>query len=256
MKKYLLLLLLVLQQPFVIAQNCSSIPVNQNIEFTTHTFNNLTFGIKINILQAAPVISLNALLNNNVQSAQMAIYTNVDGRPYELITTTQTMTNTLVNKIVNFTPSQNIILQPGEYWLLLEFRSSYTMNFYRFSYPYNYYIEFYNYGNSFFTPTIATNTMPHYESTQVYVPLGITLDCTASADNFKDNTFVVFPNPAKENLFIKGLDTSILYTIYNMQGGLVQNGTVDSHKAIPIGKLSTGIYFIKLNEKVFKFLKH
>lgn len=256
MKNYLLLLLFSLNVLSVNSQNCGSIAINTNYDFEQNYFTKLTFGIKVDVAQAAPLLSLKAFLKNDTNSAQMALYTDLNNKPNSLITKTNILSNTLTDQIVNFTPAQNIIIQPGSYWVMLEFTTNSSLNYFRFSYPYNYYIEYYNYGYSFFTPTINQETPPHFQSTQIYVPLGLTLDCTASSTNFKDNTFVVFPNPAREDLFVKGLENSIGYNIYNVQGGLVQKGEASNHKAIPIGKLSTGIYFIKLDDQIIKFLKH
>lgn len=256
MKKFILVLVFtfIFLQNF--AQNCGSVAINQNQTLTTTRFTNLTFGFKITISQAAPLVSLNAIIQKDVTKAQMGLYTNLNNKPHSRVAVTNSIQNTVITKVENFIPTENIIIQPGDYWIMLELIGESKMDYVRLSYPINNYLEFNNGGISLFSTPTNFNFDPYYQTNNIYIPLGLTLDCTASALNFNENTFVIFPNPARENLYVKGMENKLSYQIYNIQGGIVQNGETTSQKAIPISRLSTGIYFIKLDEQIIKFLKH
>ncbi|MDR1739376.1 MAG: endonuclease/exonuclease/phosphatase family protein [Bacteroidales bacterium] len=66
----------------------------------------------------------------------------------------------------------------------------------------------------------------------------------------------VFPNPAKKEIIIRGIDgVKSNFEIYNMLGERVIKGNVTDGKAINISNLSTGIYVIKIGDYRTKFIK-
>ncbi|NNF21789.1 MAG: T9SS type A sorting domain-containing protein, partial [Saprospiraceae bacterium] len=60
--------------------------------------------------------------------------------------------------------------------------------------------------------------------------------------------FVLYPNAADNNIFIKGLNTeqNPSYHIYNLYGSLIDRGVLQTNQ-IDISKLSQGIYIIRLD---------
>lgn len=74
-------------------------------------------------------------------------------------------------------------------------------------------------------------------------------------------SFLVFPNPAKENISIKSVDLLIgkNYSIFDQVGKVVATGVLSSENMIiPINNLSTGIYIMKIdgqNRQSFRIVK-
>ncbi len=66
----------------------------------------------------------------------------------------------------------------------------------------------------------------------------------------------VFPNPAKNEIIISGIDgIKSDFGIYNMLGKIVIKGKTTEGKAINVSDLSTGIYVIKIGDYITKFIK-
>ena len=86
-------------------------------------------------------------------------------------------------------------------------------------------------------------------SMSIYYTASITTtDPPVSIENFE---FVVFPNPVKDNLFIKYSFTEdislapIFYSVYNLIGKPLLNGTIHGQgEAIPVQSLPSGSYII------------
>lgn len=62
----------------------------------------------------------------------------------------------------------------------------------------------------------------------------------------------IYPNPAKETLFIKGTHIDKNWKVYNMFGTLLLEGKGDT---VDISSLSLNLYLIKVEEKTFKIQK-
>ena len=73
--------------------------------------------------------------------------------------------------------------------------------------------------------------------------------------NSKVNVFI-FPNPSNNKIQISGLAGSLSYEIYNIMGMKIFVGTVSKNEQINIETLIQGVYFLKLNNKVLKFIKN
>jgi bacillolysin len=67
--------------------------------------------------------------------------------------------------------------------------------------------------------------------------------------------FAVYPNPASNEIYINVAKTNIAYYITNALGQKIISGVHKLNTPINIGALSKGIYFIKIEEVVYKFLK-
>lgn len=68
-------------------------------------------------------------------------------------------------------------------------------------------------------------------------------------DVSKDNTAVqIYPNPAYDVLNVTNITSKAQFSIFNMAGQAVMNGTVAGQK-IPVSKLSTGVYVITIEDK-------
>jgi surface protein len=85
------------------------------------------------------------------------------------------------------------------------------------------------------------------------------LNCTAL--NLEDQNLLaisVYPNPAKDKLFIQGLSTSSKVSIYNVLGKLVLSKTTS--REVDLEGLQSGVYIVKImdqqKETTRKFIKN
>lgn len=83
----------------------------------------------------------------------------------------------------------------------------------------------------------------------------VTQDNTLNTSDFNVEEFALYPNPAKNELNIKGIDKATDFTIYFTDGKLVRKGTYHPEKAINISELVPGTYIFKIKDKNVKFLK-
>lgn len=85
-----------------------------------------------------------------------------------------------------------------------------------------------------------------------------------SISNFKKNEFQLYPNPAKEKLFISATNTAgnLKVKIFNTAGKLLstQKLELENQSYIAISQLATGIYFLNIHDEngnttIKKFIK-
>ena len=65
----------------------------------------------------------------------------------------------------------------------------------------------------------------------------------------------VYPNPAKDVLYINGLEQNTEVSIYNALGALVKVVNVSSEEAINVSELPTGFYIARFGENSVRFTK-
>ena len=65
-------------------------------------------------------------------------------------------------------------------------------------------------------------------------------------------SFNIYPNPAKEKIMIQGMTKGDKAYLYNQSGQLV---LISDKAEIDIAQLQSGIYMIRINEKVVKLIK-
>lgn len=82
-----------------------------------------------------------------------------------------------------------------------------------------------------------------------FEPLNIGLE-----DQVKSN-LALYPNPAKDAIFVSGGDMFAPVTILDMSGRVITEGNLENGK-IYLGALSAGVYFIQVENEVLKFVKH
>lgn len=84
----------------------------------------------------------------------------------------------------------------------------------------------------------------------------VTQDNTLSVSSVEKESFGLYPNPAKNEINLKGINRAADFTIHAVDGKLVGKGTYQPGKAIGISELVPGTYFITIDEKSIKFIKH
>ncbi|GAB1858056.1 hypothetical protein MHTCC0001_28930 [Flavobacteriaceae bacterium MHTCC 0001] len=73
-----------------------------------------------------------------------------------------------------------------------------------------------------------------------------------------NNEVKVYPNPTTSSISISGLRDTQTYSIYNVLGSKVVDGTVSPKEEINVSSLINGIYFVTLSngKEVLKFIKN
>lgn len=112
--------------------------------------------------------------------------------------------------------------------------------------------------NQYFTQNVTfpvASVEFNYEYQIVEKNSTVTQDNTlATTETIKDE-FALYPNPAKNEINIKGIDKPTDFTIYFIDGKLVRKGIYQPEKSINISELVPGTYIFKINDKNIKFLK-
>ncbi|MGC4040006.1 MAG: T9SS type A sorting domain-containing protein [Flavobacterium sp.] len=108
-------------------------------------------------------------------------------------------------------------------------------------------------------PGVYTITMTATSGTSVQRTFLLTVNQNMGIEDNVKNSFVLYPNPARNVLNIKGdFDASESVTVYNMLGQAVLKKSVTSNEeSIDIAALSAGIYNIYFNNAkvTYKFVK-
>jgi hypothetical protein len=75
--------------------------------------------------------------------------------------------------------------------------------------------------------------------------------------NKKTPAIKVFPNPSNDFITVNGLESKKNFSMFNISGIKLIEGTLSNNKSIDIEHLTDGLYFLFLeNYKPLKFLKH
>src|SRR5690606_13112224 len=89
-------------------------------------------------------------------------------------------------------------------------------------------------------------------------------DCILDISAQETNTFSIYPNPAKSELFLTSKNNSgnLKLIIFNLEGRLLntQNLNFENQTSIDVSNLSSGIYFLNIEDEngtttVKKFIK-
>lgn len=84
----------------------------------------------------------------------------------------------------------------------------------------------------------------------------VSFDPALSTNSLIKNEIVLYPNPAKNEIKLKGILKKASYQIYFTDGKLVKQGFYNSSESINISKLNSGVYILKINGQTFKFNKY
>lgn len=112
--------------------------------------------------------------------------------------------------------------------------------------------------NEYFTETVSfpvANVQFNYEYQILEKNSTVAQDNTLSTSDLKIEEFSLYPNPAKNELNIKGIKKSEEFTIHFIDGKLVRKGIYQPENPINISELIPGTYILKINNKIVKFLK-
>lgn len=83
----------------------------------------------------------------------------------------------------------------------------------------------------------------------------VTQDNTLSVSSVDKENFGLYPNPAKNELYLKGIIKAEEFSIHALDGKLIRKGIYKPGKAIGIAELVPGAYIFSVKEKNIKFIK-
>ncbi|WP_294311454.1 M1 family aminopeptidase [uncultured Chryseobacterium sp.] len=112
--------------------------------------------------------------------------------------------------------------------------------------------------NQYFTQTVnfpVASVEFNYEYQILEKNSTVAQDNTLTVSETGKDEFALYPNPAKNELNLKGIDQPADFTIYFIDGKLVRKGTFQPEKQINISELVPGTYIFRINDKKVKFLK-
>ncbi|MDR9487968.1 T9SS type A sorting domain-containing protein, partial [Salibacter sp.] len=64
----------------------------------------------------------------------------------------------------------------------------------------------------------------------------------------------VYPNPANDRVFIKGVNNATPYEFYSLTGEVVKTGTLQANGVIDVNQFSSGVYLLKIGEQTEKVI--
>ena len=108
-------------------------------------------------------------------------------------------------------------------------------------------------GQTYTQSGVYVDTLVNAAGCDSIVTLNLELDFTAIESN-TPTTFKLYPNPVKDELFIKGMPEAVLpFEVYSTDGKKVLSGTTSG--AIDVNALKKGSYQLKLKEQTIPFVK-
>lgn len=110
----------------------------------------------------------------------------------------------------------------------------------------------YFYENVGFT---VTNVEFNYEYQIIEKNSTVAQDNTLSTKDIDIENFGIYPNPAKNEIYLKGVKRSTDFKIYSADSRLIKNGVYQPTKPINISNLSPGVYLFQIHDRNLKFVK-
>ena len=77
---------------------------------------------------------------------------------------------------------------------------------------------------------------------------------TTGVSELKNKAWVIYPNPATDKLFVKGLLKDMSYTIFDLSGKILFQGRT-MHRSIPLNALAKGQYLVKISSQYYRLIK-
>jgi hypothetical protein len=95
-------------------------------------------------------------------------------------------------------------------------------------------------GDSIMVSVTAPNTRPYFGKIMVITPADVANAASGSASP------ALYPNPAKNMVYVKGLQGNTNYNVTDVTGKRVLSGVVANNGSIETGKLAPGNYLVEL----------
>lgn len=115
-----------------------------------------------------------------------------------------------------------------------------------------------NVNDEYFTKAVnfpITSVTFNYEKQILTTGGSVIKDNALAVSDVKKYDVQLYPNPAKNELTISGVNETTHFEIYSIDGKLVKNGEYTPKSKLSINTLSVGTYILKLGNQNFKFIK-
>jgi hypothetical protein len=100
-------------------------------------------------------------------------------------------------------------------------------------------------GDPIYLRSYAANGQTLLDEVRWYYRLTINGHPPVGINSTSKAALLVYPNPASEMLYVKGVPAPTPYGIYNTAGQMVQSGSINAANEIPVANLPAGTYFIR-----------
>ena len=115
-----------------------------------------------------------------------------------------------------------------------------------------------SYNNQYFFETVnftVASVQFNYEYQIIEKNSTVAQDTNLKVDEIDVAQFALYPNPAKNEIFLKGIKKSADFTIFSADGRLVKRDTYKPGNVINISSLVPGVYVLQISGKNLKFVK-
>jgi hypothetical protein len=84
----------------------------------------------------------------------------------------------------------------------------------------------------------------------------VIFDAALATNSSIKEEITLFPNPVKNEINIKGISKNSPFEIYSLDGKLIKSGNYKPSNSISVSSLNSGVYILKIQEKIIKFTKN
>ncbi len=253
---YILALTLLLSSIATAQQNYVGNHDHSDYDQNTNYFqDHYLLGIKVTLENRGELVSLNLIGKNTGSQVQMAIYTDLDGVPNDLVAFSEKGEVTVWDKSISLAVEPTI-LEAGDYWLMAVYNEEGTHTYIDTDEAGN--IIYYQdlvYGDD--APENALD-FKHYE--------GRTFSYFMEVDEIKEEVAVanivestepeigLYPNPAVDKIYVTNMiEKKNILEVCDLSGKIVK--TIESYSTttdIDISDFTRGTYFVRINGTVTK----
>jgi len=235
------------------SQNCNIGNQQSTPAFTAGNMGqNYLLGTKHSLSEEGTLISINMIGNGTASGIQMAVYSDNNGVPFNLVASSST---SIVGNGITSLPVTPTDLSPGDYWIMAVYNNSGNETNVNISASGN--VVYYQdqlFGSSL--PTNASGFLSYTGQDFLYF-LEINCAVTSAVEPIDlSDVISIYPTITKSSIQVLNLNQSEKYEIYNSLGAIVLSGTISDKEVISVQNLSNGIYYLKFeNRATLKFIK-
>jgi DNA-binding beta-propeller fold protein YncE len=92
---------------------------------------------------------------------------------------------------------------------------------------------------------------------KIYAQMTFAMRITNSIASVQNSSIKIYPNPATNILYIEGIEENCTLSVYSRDGKQISIPAVKDANSyqLSISLLTTGIYFLEINNQFYKFIK-
>ena len=202
-------------------------------------------GGKFTLENSGELTAINLIGKNTGAQVQMAVYDDDNGVPNNLIVESET--GTVGAGTISLPVVTPVILPAGDYWIMAVYSST-GLHTYKGGNTIIYYYDAVTLGDDI--PTNASDFDVIANGKEFAYFLSINCVTTAMEGHFSETGINTYPNPVESELNIEGEFTN--WTLTDYKGVFLKEGM---NRVIDVANLSPGVYLLKINGEVKRFVK-